>query len=341
MSMNILKRFFRKQEEKLNDKERIAQKYAEKLPDASSIRTKELIEEIEKKYAPPVSPQSLDEYIDQQYHDAYKKAVKETLNEQYGKYRYHYHPITGDVIGGGWQTRQSDDLTIPITIMEKTVEQPTQTTWTNEEKAEILILKSQAEGIFNDFISYCRGWDVPTDEFQNNAILTGGIFVCLYNRDILLNAAKDKTKKLDIDFFILKGGLSERTRLISALMQSNGFQLTSIKEYDHNTERKINSCWKSIQATDNLALLEEGKTRAVSLPYNVILSDLTTREELIKTFDMYHTQVAYQNEKLWISKNSYVAIRDMSLIPVPPLKLHDIAKERIDRLRVRGMMTKE
>lgn len=314
--MNIFKKFFKRQEENLP-----------KVKETSL--SEEILKEVVQKYAPPNPQVLLEEYMDQQCSSYTHKDI----------YTHHYHPMT----------RQADHIKIPyaydimgVQDMQPptgpifTMEKKETVTWTEEEVEKVLDIKSQAKFVHDSFLEYCDKHGVPRS-LLGDSILTGGVFICLMHVGMSIDAMKQNTdeKKFDIDFFVPCDTMHSRNDLISALMKSNGFKLTTVNEYSGqigtNNSGKINSCWQSTKK--NVHWLD--KDPLDYIPYNVILSNFQTRDEIIKDFDLVHTQAAYQNDKLWISKKTYYACRDKRLVFVDPTRKP--TQKRIDRLKTRGM----
>ena len=267
------------------------------------------------------------------------------MDQQYSSYTHediythHYHPMTRqadhikipyayDIMG----VQDMQPPTGPIFAMEK----KETVTWTEEEVEKVLYIKSQAKVVHDSFLEYCDWHGVPRS-LLGDSILTGGVFICLMHVGMSIDAMRQNTdeKKFDIDFFVPCDTMHSRNDLISALMKSNGFKLTTVNEYSGqigtNNSGKINSCWQSTKENVHWSEMDPLKC----IPYNVILSNFQTRDEIIKDFDLVHTQAAYQNDKLWISKKTYYACRDKRLVFVDPTRKP--TQKRIDRLKARGM----
>lgn len=123
-----------------------------------------------------------------------------------------------------------------------------------------------------------------------DCVITGGVFPSLINGE----------KLKDIDVFILN---------------------KNINVYAHLTNNAaINDKWliRDKGAGEYLQNPHiHGTATNINTAVQYILTDYTSREELLKSFDYKHTTVSYvpKEDKLYITRGAYDAICNMNLIP--------------------------
>lgn len=148
---------------------------------------------------------------------------------------------------------------------------------------------------------------------DNRFVLAGGWFASLYHNE----------EPKDYDIFILCG--KDPTVAQKVYMELLHFIDTNEYQDDRYTHHNPN-IWKvrkSIIKTDT------------GVPIQFIFSKFTERKEVVEDFDLVHTMVSYHLDKLWISRDTYDAIKTKSLVKnkKSPKELHSW---RIDKFVKRG-----
>lgn len=190
-----------------------------------------------------------------------------------------------------------------IKTMENT--NPAQTAFNSDEVKNIMRMKELARSahtlLKENFNAYC---DV------SKIIIAGGCFASWFH--------KEKVK--DIDVFVLNYS-SEHQAIKNVLRNSQG-----VRDVTEDYKRD----------NDNVVGVWNWTEPSYGAQYQFIFTNLTDREALVRDFDMAHTQVSYQYDKIHLTRKTYDAIRDKIMIKT---KDKEIVPWRIAKFRDRGWRT--
>lgn len=152
------------------------------------------------------------------------------------------------------------------------------------EQNKIAHLRTMAKKHFDGFFN-----NNPSQLMKEFCVVAGGCFVSWHHY----------TSPKDIDVFVLYNSLAQQ--ILDDYLDKQGFTMKN-SEY----LKQSNKGAKHVQK------IWEGNHLGVQFQF--IFTDCSTREELLADFDFKHCMTSYHNDKLYITRNIYNAIRDRVLI---------------------------
>jgi hypothetical protein len=127
-------------------------------------------------------------------------------------------------------------------------------------------------------------------------VFAGGVFSSLFLGE----------KPRDVDVFILNATDDDK-KILSVLFDDWGWEVSSKISKDASkypdVKPNISSVWKV-----------ENNSRSPTIDYDIIFTDYSTPEDVIKDFDYEHSKVWYHRGKLNLTPLTFNAIKDMKLI---------------------------
>jgi hypothetical protein len=131
---------------------------------------------------------------------------------------------------------------------------------------------------------------------MDRMVFAGGVFSSLFLGE----------NPRDVDVFILNTDTLADQGSLTNFISANGWKINSKISKDAGKYPDANSHISSVWKVSPL--------KTPTIDYDIIFTDYSTPEVLVKDFDYEHSKVWYHNGKLNLTPRTFKAIKDMKLI---------------------------